>query len=258
MHRFCFITLLFSAVILLAMNVIGLDESPTAAPTQSGSGVLVAGYHYPLRPDRTKLQAMLEAPMLEFELETVNQIVFESLIHSSDRRIRPVENWLAWLAGLVYEPAGKTQDARKIVSGGHAICSEAAAVVNAISEINGVDARLVALNGHVVSEVRTDNGWRIADPDYGGVYPHSLATLQAGEATALMGHKLHQRGYDEDTISGYVDYFETAEDNYRLDVGAASSPRLRTFEQVSEWLKWTIPVALILAGVWIGNRGLRT
>lgn len=241
--------LIAASATLLILNVSGSVSAPTFdESTEATNGVLVAGYHYAPRGDRAELQNMLEKQLPKFDLELINDVVFESLVHSDNRRIQLHENWFMWITGLFYEPAGRTQSAQRIVSGGHAICSEAAAVVNEISKINGVQARLIALNGHVVSEVLTEQGWQIADPDYGVVYANGFEVLQAGGMATIMAEKLNQKGYGEATIAGYIGHFETTEDNRALSIGAASSPRLHVFERLSEWLKWIIPGALFVVG----------
>jgi hypothetical protein len=52
-----------------------------------------------------------------------------------------------------------------------------------------------------------------------------------------MADKLERKGYGEAKIAAYVDYFVTTDDNRVLDIGAASSPRLRAFERLAEWSK---------------------
>lgn len=238
-----------AAVVLLIVNLLGTALGPFyRGPGPAAGEAAIAGYHFSPR-DRTELQSMLKTRTREFDLELVNNIVFESLVHADDRRIQLHENWIMWLAGLVYEPASRTQSARRIVAGGRAICSEAAAVVNEVARINGVDARLVALNGHVVSEVRTGDGWQIADPDYGVVFTSDLDTLESGHMSAVMEEKLRLRGYSDASIARYVEFFETPEDNAVLDVGSVSSPRLHAFERFSEWLKWIVPFALLIASL---------
>ena len=236
-------------VTLFILNLAGIVIGPTdSSPRSTPERATIPGYHFSSR-NPTDLQSMLAQKAPTFDLEVVNNVVFESLVHADDRRVQPHENWIMWLAGWVYEPASKTQNAWRIVSGGRAICSEAAAVVNEISKINGVDARFVVLNGHVVSEVRTDKGWQIADPDYGVVYSADLALLEAGGMSTVIKEKLKRRGFTDTTIASYIDFFESTEDNRVLEIGLPSSPRLHTFEQVAEWLKWILPGLMIITGL---------
>lgn len=251
------LTLLFAAAATLVLNLSGLLFGPSlAGGAPITTGLSVPGYHYAVR-DKDRLQAMLDQPMPRFDLELVNNEVFESLVHSDNRRIQLHENWLMWVAGLFYEPMSRTQNPERIVSGGQAICSEAAAVVNEIARVNNLDARLIALSGHVVAEVLTEEGWQIADPDYGVVYSVGLQALEARTMTADITQKLSRKGFNKVTIAQYIEFFGTSEDNVVLDVGAASSPRLYAFENLSELLKWMIPGILFLLTLVMLRRQMR-
>ena len=191
---------------------------------------------------------MLNKPMNTFDMDQVNSTIFESLVHTDTRRIQPRENWLQWIAGVFHEPLSRTQNPHRIASGGGGICSEATAVLNHIANLNGLDTRFVALNGHVLSEVRTRDGWRLADPGYGFVYPVGLTALKADAMVPMMRQLLEDKGYNDALTARYVEFFQSAEDNRVTEINVALSPRLHTFEVSSEWLKWLIPGALILSG----------
>ena len=222
----------------------------------------IPGYSYPVQ-DTLRLQGLLEKPMTNFDLESVNNVIFESIIHSDKRKIHIYENWLLWLGGTIYEPLSRTQNPKRIVSGGRALCSEVSAVFNSIAKLNGFEARFVRLNGHVVSEIRTDNGWRVVDPDYGVSYPVGLEVLEKREGMPLIRQLLKYRGYKEHTIDFYILLFQSSEDNKVTEVDAALSPRLDAIEIASEWLKWVIPTILIFLGMFgskksIGILAIRT
>lgn len=208
----------------------------------------IPGYDYPTQ-DSSKLRSLLDRPMDTFDLVAVNDIISASLVHSDKRTIQLYENWLLWLGGKFYEPLSRTQDAERIVAGRGGLCSEVSAVMNRIAERNGLEARFIGLNGHVVSEIKTENGWRVADPDYGVTYAVGLGYLEGEHGPQTMKSALRGMGYNDKTIESYIKIFQSSEDNVVSDVGIALSPRLYRAEMIAEWLKWIIPVLLILGGI---------
>ena len=80
----------------------------------------IPGYDYPIQ-DTSRLQNMLEKPMVDFELQDVNNAIFQSIIHSDKRQIQIYENWLLWLGGKIYQPLGRIQSPNRVVSGRGAV-----------------------------------------------------------------------------------------------------------------------------------------
>jgi hypothetical protein len=233
---------------LVLVNILGLAIGTSVVEKNyEYSNDLVPGHSYPVQ-DTLKLQEMLRESMTTFDLEDVNDTIFESIIHSDKMKIHLFDNWLLWLGGRFYEPLSRTQNPRRIISGGGGLCSEVSAVLNSIARLNGFETRYIVLNGHVVSEIRTEYGWRVADPDYGVTYPVGLETLEKNDGAPLMRQLLRNRGYDENTIDLYIQQFQSSEDNMVTDVDVALSPRLNTIELASEWLKWIIPTLIIILG----------
>lgn len=209
---------------------------------------LVPGYSYQVQ-DTSRLQVMLEEPVGSFDIEGVNNLIFESIVHSDKRKVQIFENWLLWLGGKFYEPLSRTQDPRRIVSGEGGLCSEVSAVFNSIARLNGFETRFIGLGGHVVSEIKTDNGWRVVDPDYGITYPVGHEDLEKKRGVLLMRQLLKNRGYKEEIIDGYIRIFQSSADNTVTEVDVALSPRLHVIELAAEWLKWIIPMIIIFLGV---------
>lgn len=253
-NKIASILLIVSGIVLVFLNLFGFVLGVTVIDKNYvQSHDAIPGYSYQVQ-DISKLRKMLEKPMSHFDLEEVNNTIFESIIHSDRRRIQLYENWLLWFGGKIYAPLGQTQLPHRIVSGEGGLCSEVSAVMNSIAETNGYQARFIGLNGHVVSEVLTDNGWRVADPDYGVTYPVSIEILESEEGSDLMRKRLHSRGYKDETIKGYIKLFQSLEDNTLTEVGAAMSPRLYAIETASEILKWVIPIIAIILGIIIGKK----
>ena len=203
---------------------------------------VVPGYNNRIR-NLMELKEALEHADIKFDVISTTNLVFESLIHTGDRRIDIRENWLLWVLGLIHQPISRTQDPHRIVSGGAAICSEAAAVLNYIAEFNGQSARFVGLNGHVISEIQVDNEWRLADPDYGIVFPMNymeLMEIDAVESYKILRGLLLERGFDQKVIDFYNDVLFSSDDNSITEIGVQQSPQLWIIERVADPLKWII------------------
>lgn len=236
---------------LIAINILGFVISPSVIGKDNDNREnAIPGFDYPTQ-DSSNLFDLLDRAMDNFDLVTVNDIISASLVHSDKRTIQLYENWLLWLGGKFYEPLSRTQDADRIVAGRGGLCSKVSAVMNRIAERNGLEARFIGLNGHVVSEIKTENGWRVADPDYGVTYDVGLGYLEGENGPQTMKSALRGMGYNDKTTESYIKVFQSAEDNVVSDIGIALSPRLYRVEMIAEWLKWLIPVLLLLAGITI-------
>jgi len=246
--------LIVSGMVLVSLNLLGFVLGVSVIDENIGQSYdAIPGYSYQIQ-DISMLHNMLEKPIPHFDLENVNNTIFESIIHSDNRRIQIYENWLLWFGGKIYAPLGRTQTPHRIVAGEGGLCSEVSAVMNSVAKINGYRARLIGLNGHVVSEVLTDDGWRVADPDYGVTYPVSIEILESEEGSGLIKKRLQNRGYKDETIKWYIKLFQSSEDNTLTEVGAALSPRLYAIEKASEILKWVIPMVTIIFGIIISKK----
>lgn len=141
----------------------------------------------------------------------------------------------------------------RLLRGGAAICSESALVLNKIGGLNGFQSRFIGLNGHVISEIKTNDGWRIFDPDYGIEYGMSyddLRKLNNDEIFNMLQEKLINGGYSKEQVMEYVHILTTYDDNVVSPIDTPLSPRLYTIEKIAEILKWVIPIIfLFLAGI---------
>ncbi len=239
---------------LILLNLLGYVLEPKVVEESSKSTAgAIEGYSYSTQ-DTDRLQKMLDEPVEKFDIDSVNNTIYRSIAHSNQRRIEVYENWLLWLAGKFYEPLSRTQFPQRVVAGGAALCSEVSAVFNRIASINKHDARFVGLNGHVVSEVRSGDGWRVVDPDYGVTYPVGLEVLETREGAPLMRDALAARGYSDEVIDRYIQKFQTTSDNTVSEVGVPLSPRLYLIERSAEYLKWIIPAIFVLLGIFVFPR----
>jgi hypothetical protein len=182
-----------------------------------------------------------------FNLRTANQLVYANTTHDDNRRISFTENWMQWCLGQFYDPILQTQDTASIIRGNRANCSGRCQVLKSFAEAAGLECRFVGLNGHVVLEVKDGARWRVADPDYNVVYNQSLDELKQPDSQNVIRRALRGR-YSRQAIKTYTEIFQSAEDNVRLPIGEALSPRLNWMEQTLKWLVWLTPLPFLLFG----------
>jgi hypothetical protein len=191
-----------------------------------------------------------------FDLAEATHCIYQGTTHSDQRRIAVTENWLQWMLGHFYPPLTRTQNTERLLAGGLAECSERSQILKTLAEEAGLRCRFVGLSGHVVLEVQTPSGWRVADPDYGVVYPVGFAELQKQSSAPLIEQPLSAAGYPQQTIERYCRIVHSAEDNVVLPVGSALSPRLDRIERACRWLATGLPLVGLLLGIVI-MRGAR-
>jgi hypothetical protein len=242
------VSLLVVGSVLLSIDIAGLVlEPPSGEPSLVPKAQQVPGYHYSVGSNGELLRR-LSKPEKEFSLEASNDLVARTIRHVEDRRLAIYENPLMWMAGKLYDPMSRTQNPHKVAKGAQGLCSEAALVLTAIAKLHGVPARLVGLSGHVVSEIQTPQGWRVADPDFGITFPATVRELEGPAGPPMIEQALRGKGYDDAAVKYYVDVFQTSNDNVVAPIHAPLSPRLAKVEAWAEWLNWIVPIALLTVG----------
>jgi len=228
------LSLCAAALLSLQIICLALQYSLRSAPPEPGS---LDAYVASLRSGLT------------FDLADATHRIYEGTTHSDGRRIAITENWLQWTLGHLYAPLARTQNTELLLAGGLVNCSERSQILKSLAEEAGLTCRFVGLSGHVVLEVETPTGWRVADPDYGVVYPMGIAEWQHESSAPLIDQVLSAAGYPEPTIEHYLQIVHSASDNVVLPLGSALSPRLDRVERACRWLATAIPLGCLLLGI---------
>lgn len=184
-----------------------------------------------------------------FDLHKATLAVHQGTTHNSTRYIRLHENWVQWFAGLLYEPLRRTQNTDLLIAGKNAECSERAQILKTIAEEFGHQCRFVGLGGHVVLEVSSESDWQVADPEFGLTFPVNVTQLANESQQPAIESALRSRDINEDQIADYVQIIQSQEDNVRLPIGEALSPRLKIIEDTCGWLAWIIPIACYVSAL---------
>lgn len=197
---------------------------------------------------------------VENYVKRLSRLVQESTVHywkdegMSKYHIRvPVyENYLLYLASYLNPDEYRKYEFcnyRKAIDRGVALCSQRAIILSQILDQNGIDSRIVGLNGHVVVEAQVDKAndtWWVADPDYGVVINRDIAAIQKDSEVIRPDYLI--RGYDVKTIDNLSRIFRTEQRIYR-NVKEYRDWKVYDFEYLSYFLIWMIPIALICPGL---------
>ncbi|CAA6809925.1 MAG: Transglutaminase domain-containing protein [uncultured Thiotrichaceae bacterium] len=251
------LSLIFLSILLLTINFLGIAFPPQEIPDRSQKQSAISGYDYTLRSN-TELLSLLESPVTEFNIDQINNLIYESIFHSDKRFIDIQENWLLWSLGQLYPPLARIQNPKRIIEGGGGLCSEVTAVFNEIAMKNNYETRFIDVNGHVVAEIKMPDGWKVVDPDYGISYDYDRQTLEGPQGASIISRQLASRNFSKDVINAYIAYFQSIEDNTTSPINQAISPRLYWVETTTEWLKWIIPITLFLFGYQLMQRSRKT
>jgi hypothetical protein len=122
------------------------------------------------------------------EAATVNAIdtfVRKRFVHGYSQ-LRPCQDWLAYLAGFVWDDLRSPVLPDDILQFRRGACSQQAIVFEAIGRRLGLDVGSVRLTGHFLPTARVDGRWMVYDTDR-EIEPHSysLASLLAGDPAVI-------------------------------------------------------------------------
>src|SRR6476620_4416275 len=108
--RYIRTSLIFIAVFLLLVNIAGFFYHPFYYTPLSIYNGGIPGYDHPVSGKTGLLKMLQEKGDTNNNsfVDTATRKVFYSMFHSEDRRIEFYQNWIMWLAGKFYQPAGRT------------------------------------------------------------------------------------------------------------------------------------------------------
>jgi hypothetical protein len=122
----------------------------------------------------------MDSTLPRFDVDQALTWVTENVENAGDRE-GPFYPW--WDGGF------RSQEPSRIVDQGWGLCSDKVAVLTDIALSQGIDARSIGLNGHVVAELEVEPGkWRLIDPAYELIFPASYEEL-----TTTHTHLLYEK-----------------------------------------------------------------
>ncbi len=183
----------------------------------------------------------------DFYVRRLTDLISDRFLLADPRHAKPTffENWLLWARA---RSLGRYEwtDTRRAVRLGGGYCSQHAMVLDNILQDQGIEARILTLNGHVVNEARIDGQWRVCDPDHGIVFDHSLDELEGAPETVYRVYRAW--GHSHEEAAGWREIYASRDDNDRLEGSVDYDPLNARYERVALCLVWVVPIVLILLG----------
>jgi len=199
-------------------------------------------------------------------------------------RVHPADNWLLWALAWA-DPAFMKLDLTNVenlftayeslsweraLARGYGICSQnSLGLADLLSSRYGIEADIIGLDGHVVVEAQS----LLLDPSVGLTIPMNLQEAEKHEDQSQKISQLYNQtfpdkeyflAYDitgqlvtKKRLSELGQTYDTA-GNQRFDGVKGYRPKIYYLERISEWLKWAIPITMLLVGLWVLLQTRRT
>ena len=131
---------------------------------------------------------------------------------------------------------------QKALERGTGRCGQQSLALVSYLSSRDIPTGFIALGGHAIATAKvSENNWYMLDPDYGGVIPYDIKQAEANPASitkyywgkAAAERKLHRLFDPEDNL-------------VRYGGPEARYGRACPIEKIAYWLKWALPVVLIV------------
>ncbi len=142
-------------------------------------------------------------------------------------------------------------DYRRSLERGIGICGDASMIMSQLLDEQGIPNQLVSFPGHVILEATMSDGEKIVfDPDFGLTIPFSIHELNQSPGSSAPYYL--EEGYTKRAVGGLVRAYGMGFE--RWDGVTHFMTKKYYFEKVAYWLKWPVPVLLIITGLIIFRR----
>lgn len=165
-------------------------------------------------------------------------------------------NWLLYLAGKIHPELAHIWEPELLVAKGHSLfCDQSSYLLLSLALANGIKARHVGLDGHVVMEAWYDSDWHMYDPDL-EVAPLDSTNQVLSVEKLAQNQELLEKYYGPHGIAHiigsrenntYMGYPEGARFEWKSNV-------LVYFERIMELLKFIFPATFVATGFWLATR----
>lgn len=157
------------------------------------------------------------------------------------------ENWILWLWSIKH---GHHEwiDTYMAVRSGVGYCSQHSIIFNNLMRTQGINSRIIAINGHVLNEVYIPEKkkWTVFDPNFNVTLPFSLQECEDPRNSQSILNIYNNAEAPASGSAKIINFFLTTEDNYNYKHSQSYQPRLSCIEKFSFLLKWLIPLILIV------------
>lgn len=250
---------LLTGSILLGANIFGLTQSlrkPGLGVTDRDQLRFIPEEVWSYSKSLEEIEELEYLDGREELAEHANMIINRSLIHVDWERVDPREyrqlvpfweNYFLWAIGRFTDLPQFNRyhyaDYRRSIKRGIGICGDASMALSSVLDRFNVPNEIVSFDGHVIVEYETEDGTRaLMDPDFGVSLGTSLLNLER-DTEQVRGRYL-AAGYNEREVAylfeAYDQKYVVFDDTYHF------MTQRYLFEKVSYFLKWLLPVVLIL------------
>jgi hypothetical protein len=165
------------------------------------------------------------------------------------------ENYFLYFAGqLTSIPEFKKYhfaDYNRSLKRGIGICGDASMIMSQILNQEGTVNQIVSFPGHVVVAAQNGSGKENTyDADFGVLVPYTIEEIQ--QSPSLIDDFYKQKGFSDREIGTLRRAY--AQDYQRWDGVEHFITKKYYFERISYWLKWPLPIFMILVGVLVIRR----
>lgn len=250
---------------LLMLNLYGLTvghRNPAAQPGGGrGNGDVTITYEEALR----RLKAIRSIDDVEEKLRAATHAVGDSMANywpessrqTGELRVPLSQNFILNLAALadpLLERIGFVPNLfgqyeflnhHDALERGVGLCSQVALTVAGFLRESGTEVSIIGLDGHVVAAASSPDGREyLLDPDYSVVLPFGLKHAEKNPRDVMAQYKA--AGYSDQQAEVVATIFGKS-GNVVFDAGPeAYRPKMNAFEIVANFLKWFIPVLLLI------------
>ncbi len=164
------------------------------------------------------------------------------------------DNYLLYFAGFIHSHFSHIKDPKYLFAQEKIqICSELSYLMVIMAKRQGIRARHVGLNGHVVMEAFYNDDWHMYDPMYKIIpmYNKEVKSVHFLARNPNILRNMYQRNnYNEQFIKHNLDIFTSKHDNTFVSYPVLSqfnwkATVLLYFEKIMHYFKWLIPILLI-------------
>ncbi len=191
----------------------------------------------------------------EKKMMTLYEVVIDRFTHNAGAKHTLFTNWLLYFSGKAHPVLGTIMDPDIFVAKGHSlICSQSSYLLMQMALREGIVARHVGLNGHVVMEAWYDNNWHLFDPDAEVVPRNSegyvLSVNELSKNSSVLSSAYPRvKGDFAHIISSrqdnsFVSYPKGAYFEWKTQV-------LFYLEKLAQILKYLIPCFFIIFGIYM-------
>lgn len=170
-------------------------------------------------------------------------------------------NWILYFLGMTHVAFSSAFDPDKTLQlGTVASCDQNSYILLQLALKSGIPARHVGLYGHVVMEAWYDNDWHMYDSHLEVMAARENGTIMGVEDLSRDKEKI-AKAYEGRGVDRIVEIFTTRENSNFVSypVGAYfvwKADVLSWFQYFTEWLKYIIPILMIIIGLWVYKRDL--